>query len=67
MKLCEISAIQANLGDLVKVFEDHLYFLTKDTGQISILSFSLDRVTKNVTTKEEVMIKLAKKVEKTIF
>jgi hypothetical protein len=59
MKACEISASQANLGDLGKVFEDNLYFLMRDTGQISVLSFSLDQITKNVATKEEVLIKLA--------
>jgi hypothetical protein len=56
-KLCEISASQANLGDLVKVFQDHLYFLMEDKKQISVLSYSLDKKTKNVSTKEEVQIK----------
>ena len=61
-KLFEISASQENIGNLVKVFEDHLYFLMKDKGQISVLSYSHDRKYKNVTTKEEVLIKLATKV-----
>jgi hypothetical protein len=49
-KLCEIPASQLNLGDLVKVFEDHLYFLKYLSGQISVLSYSYDRETKEVTT-----------------
>ena len=57
--LCVIPASQANLGDLVKVFEDHLYFLMEDKGQISVVSYTHDRQGKNVTTKEEMMIKLA--------
>ena len=63
-KLCEISASQANLGDLVKVFQDHLYFLMEDKKQISVLSYSLDQKTKNVSTKEEVLIKSGLNIKK---
>jgi hypothetical protein len=63
-KVCEISASQANLGDLVKVFQDYLYFLMEDKKQISVLSYSHDQKTKNVSTKEEVHIKIDFKVRK---
>ena len=61
-KLCDIQASQANLGELVKVFEDHLYFLNKKSGQISVLSYSFDRMTGEVTTKEEVRIRRTKNI-----
>lgn len=54
MKVCEIPANHANLGDLVKVFHDHLYFMKNMSGQISVISYSYDLKTKEVTTKEEV-------------
>jgi hypothetical protein len=63
--LCVIPASQSNLGDLVKVFEDHLYFMMEDKRQISVVSYTHDRLGLNVTTKEEMMIKLACQLEKT--
>ena len=57
--LCVIPASQANLGDLVKVFEDHLYFMMEDKGQISVVSYTPDRQGNNVKTIEKMMIKLA--------
>lgn len=63
--LCKIPASQANLGKLVKVFEDHLYFLMKDKGQISVLTYNHDLFGENVMTKKEVVVKLPKEIKKT--
>ena len=44
----------------MKVFEDHMYFLHYESGEISVLSYSYDE-----TTDVEVEVKLKNKVTKT--
>jgi hypothetical protein len=48
----------------VKVFEDHLYFLKYDSGDISVLSYNHYPETKELKTKEEVLVKLTNMVTK---